>query len=115
MMRDVSIGGTPQSIAAQPALPNDLPRIQRVWLSGKVIRTGEWWSGQVAGTKNIAAVELRAPSFSFVLHRTDFGEFAFRTHVLSVPSMYRRSFYAEIVARNAAGASDRRTVELEFR
>jgi hypothetical protein len=77
---------------------------------------GDWWSGKVATTTNVAVVELRSPSFSFILHRSAFGQFAFRTHVLAVPSIYRRGFEATLVARGAGkGLVDVRTVQLVFR
>ncbi len=66
-------------------------------------------------TTNVASVEFRAPSFSFILHRSAFGEFEFRTHVLVIPSVYRRPFVGTLVARNAAGAGVRENFQMEFR
>ena len=97
------------------AAPNDPPRILAAELSSNVIHVGDWWSGRVATTTNVAVVELRSPSFSFILHRSAYGQFAFRTHVLAIPSLYRRGFEASIVARATAEHTDTRIVQLVFR
>ena len=92
------------------------PRILAAQFSSAVIHLGEWWSGKVATTSNVAVVELRSPSFSFILHRTAFGQFSFKTRVLAVPSIYRRGFTAVLVARGAGGGlTDSRRAELVFR
>jgi hypothetical protein len=105
---------TPWPKAAVTA-PNDPPRIIAAQLSSNVIGVGGWWSGKVATTTNVAVVEFRSPSFSFILHRSAFGQFDFRTHVLAIPSIYRRGFEASIVARAANGQTDTRTAQLIFR
>ncbi len=95
---------------------NDPPRILAAQFSSSVIHLGEWWSGKVATTSNVAVVELRSPSFSFILHRTAFGQFSFKTRVLAVPSIYLRGFTATLVARGAGGGlTDARSAELVFR
>lgn len=95
---------------------NDPPRILAAQFSSSVIRIGGWWSGRVATTSNVAVVELRSPSFSFILHRSAFGQFQFKTRVLAVPSIYRRGFEATLVARGAGlGLTDRREAQLVFR
>lgn len=96
------------------ARPGDPPRIVAVHFSTMTIRVGSWWSGRVVTTTNVASLELRAPSFSFILHRTAYGEFSFRTHVLVVPTVYRRPFVGELVARTASGASVTRTYRMAF-
>ena len=96
------------------ALPSAPPRILYVHFSATVVRVGSWWSGRVVTTTNVASLEFRAPSFSFVLHRAAYGEFAFDTHVLVVPSIYRRAFVATLVARTASGASEREEFHLAF-
>ncbi len=95
---------------------NDPPRILAAQFSSSVIQIGQWWSGKVATTSNVAVVELRSPSFSFILHRTAFGQFSFRTRALAVPSIYRRGFTAALIARGAGGGlTDARSAELVFR
>jgi len=111
----VFIGTVTPWPAAVVAAPNDPPRILAAQLSLNVIRVGDWWSGKVATTTNVAVVELRSPSFSFILHRTTFGQFSFRTRVLAIPSIYRRGFEASIVARATPTHTDTRTVQLVFR
>lgn len=92
------------------------PRILAAEISSSIIQIGGWWSGRVATTSNVAVVELRSPSFSFILHRSDYGQFAFRTRVLAVPSIYRRGFTAMFVARGAGrGLTDTRSAQLVFR
>lgn len=112
--RPVTIGSAVSWPAVRIAVPDAPPRILAAQVSSATIRPGDWWSGRVVTTSNVAVVELRAPSFSFILHRPTFGEFNFRTHILAVPSIYRRGFVASIVARNAAGQTDVRTVRLIF-
>ena len=112
----VTIGTITPWPAAVVVRQNDRPRILAAQLSSNDIRVGGWWSGRVATTTNVAVVELRSPSFSFILPRTSYGQFAFRTRVLAVPSLYRRSFQAKVIARGAGlGLTDERTVELVFR
>lgn len=111
----VAIGAVTPWPKAVVAAPNDPPRILAAELSSDVIHPGGWWSGKVATTTNVAVVEMRSPSFSFILHRSAYGQFDFRTHVLAIPSIYRRGFEASIVARAANDSTDTRTVQLIFR
>lgn len=115
-LKAVTIGTVAPWPVAVTVAQDDPPRILAAQLSSDVIHVGGWWSGKVATTTNVAVVEFRSPSFSFILHRSDFGQFAFRTHVLAVPSLYRRGFEATLVARGAGkGLVDVRTVQLVFR
>ncbi|HEV2261558.1 MAG TPA: hypothetical protein VGR69_04650 [Candidatus Rubrimentiphilum sp.] len=111
----VTIGRVSPWPLARAAAPKDPPRILAAEMSSDSVRQGEWWSGRVATTTNVAVVELRSPSFSFILERPSYGQFRFRTHVLVVPSIYRRGFDAALIARNAAGQEDRRVAHLSFR
>ncbi|HET9393053.1 MAG TPA: hypothetical protein VFO29_06020 [Candidatus Rubrimentiphilum sp.] len=111
----VVIGAVTPWPQAAVAAPNDPPRILAAEISSDVIHPDSWWSGKVATTTNVAVVEMRSPSFSFILHRSSYGQFAFRTHVLAIPSIYRRGFEASIVARTANDSTDTRTVQLIFR
>ena len=122
---DHSVNGTQTAVTMGSVKPwpaavfvrqNDPPRILAAQFSSAVIRVGGRWSGKVATTSNVAVVELRSPSFSFILHRTAFGQFEFSTRVLAVPSIYRRGFEATLVARGAGlGLIDQRDAELVFR
>jgi hypothetical protein len=112
----VTIGAVAPWPATVFVRQNDPPRILAAQFSSSVIHIGEWWSGRVATTSNVAVVELRSPSFSFIVHRSAYGQFAFRTRVLAVPSIYRRGFEATLVARGAGlGLTDVRSAELVFR
>ena len=114
--QNVTIGRVSPWPAAITVRQNDHPRILAAELSSDVIRVGGSWSGRVATTTNVAVVELRSPSFSFILSRPSYGQFVFHTRVLAVPSLYRRGFDATIVARGAGlGLIDSRTVHLVFR
>jgi hypothetical protein len=114
--QDVSIGPVSSWPATVFVGQDDPPRILAAQFSSSVIHVGQWWSGKVATTSNVAVVELRSPSFSFILHRSTFGQFSFRTRVLAVPSIYRRGFQATLVARGAGlGLTDVRSAELVFR
>ncbi len=115
-LKAVTIGTVVPWPAAVTVAQDDPPRVLAAQLSSDVIHVGDWWSGKVATTTNVAVVEFRSPSFSFIFHRSAFGQFAFRTHVLAVPSIYRRGFEATLVARGAGkGLVDARTVQLVFR
>jgi hypothetical protein len=100
---------------ARPAAPNDPPKILAVRLSATRVRPGQDWIGRVATTKNVASLEVRAPSFTFSAPRPAFGQFAFRIHALYIPPLYRRIYTVEFIARNAAGAADERDVDVDFR
>jgi len=114
--KDVTIGEVSPWPATVFVSQNSPPRILAAQFSSSVIRIGDWWSGRVATTSNVAVVELRSPSFSFILHRSAYGQFAFRTRVLAVPSIYRRGFQATLVARGGGlGLTDVRSSELVFR
>ncbi|HEX5273912.1 MAG TPA: hypothetical protein VFW34_01395 [Candidatus Rubrimentiphilum sp.] len=114
--KDVTIGVVTPWPATVYVPQNDPPRILAAQFSSSVIHAGQWWSGKVATTSNVAVVELRSPSFSFILHRSAYGQFSFRTRVLAVPSIYRRGFVAALVARGAGGGlTDARSAELVFR
>jgi hypothetical protein len=113
---DVTIGPVSPWPATIFVGRDDPPRILAAQFSSSVIHAGGWWSGRVATTSNVAVVELRSPSFSFILHRSTFGQFSFKTRVLAVPSIYRRGFEATLVARGAGlGLTDARSAQLVFR
>jgi hypothetical protein len=114
--REITFGTVTPWPAAAVVRQNDPPRILAAELSSNVIHVGGWWAGRVATTTNVAVVELRSPSFSFILPRMSYGQFAFRTRILAVPSLYRRGFEAKLIARGAGlGLTDERTVQLVFR
>jgi hypothetical protein len=101
--------------APRVAAPGAAPQILYTHLSSQRIHVGDRWSGRIVTTTNVASVVVSAPFFSFVVPRTAFGEFAFSTHVLAVPALYRQRLYGSIIAYNAAGESVSVPLEMDFR
>lgn len=91
---------TPQVVSSGP------PRIVRFWMNEAAIPSGSDWTGRAVTSTNVASLEVRTESFSFVAQRTAFGEFRFSQHVLDIVPQYRRAFMLQVVARNAAGDED---------
>jgi hypothetical protein len=94
---------------------NAPPKILYVHLSSTRIHPGDEWSGRIVTTTNVASVVIVCTFFAFVVPRKTFGLFAFRTHVLAVPDIYRQVVYGRIVAYNTAGTSEAVPLELDFR
>jgi hypothetical protein len=97
------------------AAPNAPPRIVDLWMNETRIPSGSDWRGRAVTSTNVASLEIRTESFSFVAQRTGFGEFRFRQHVLDMVPYYKRHYLLRVIARNAAGARDERLVPIEFR
>ena len=64
---------------------------------------------------NVASVELRTESFSFVADRLGFGIFDFSQTVLDVIPQYRRAYLLRVIARNARGDAAERIVPIVIR
>lgn len=96
------------------AAPDDPPRILALWMNETSIPSGSTWSGRIITTTNVASVEIRTESFSFVADRTGYGDFRFTQHVLDMVPFYKRSYVLEVIARNAAGKEDARLVRVQF-
>jgi hypothetical protein len=101
--------------AAVVAAPGERPRILAVWMNETAIAPGRDWTGRIATTTNVASVEVRTESFSFVATRTAFGQFIFSQHVLDIVPQYKRGYTLHIIARNAAGDTDERTIPIDMR
>lgn len=91
------------------------PEILAVDLSPTHITRGMWWSGRIATSTNVASLEVRWPFFTFAAPRRSSGQFVFRFHVIDLPTIYRRPYTVEIVARNTSGASTQKNVVVDFR
>lgn len=89
---------TPEVLA-----PNAPPRILGLWMSETTIHVGRAWNGRIITSTNVASVELRTESFSFVADRLGFGIFAFSQMVLDIIPQYRRAYLLRVIARNARG------------
>ena len=79
------------------------------------IPNGSDWKGRAITSTNVASVEIRTESFSFVAQRATFGAFWFSQHVLDMVPFYKRRYLLHIIARNAAGQRDEWLVPVEFR
>ena len=101
----------PTAAATAPKAP---PRIIAVTLNETTIAPGDRWRGRIATSTNVASVEIRTESFSFVAERTAFGEFRFEQHVLDLVPQYKRAYLLYIIARNAAGVQTERVVPIRF-
>ncbi|MBV8727326.1 MAG: hypothetical protein JO233_06040 [Candidatus Eremiobacteraeota bacterium] len=102
----------PTPRVAQMAAP---PAILAVDLAPARLRVGDWWSGRIVTTTNVASVEVRWPFFAFSAPRKAPGFFAFRFHAIDLPIIYRRPYTVEIVARNTPGDATQRNVIIDFR
>ena len=95
--------------------PNAPPRILGLWMNETTIHVGRVWNGRIITSTNVASVELRTESFSFVADRLDFGIFDFSQTVLDVIPQYRRAYLLRVIARNARGDSAERLVPIFIR
>jgi hypothetical protein len=101
----------PEPLAAGPEAP---PRILALWMNETSIAGGTDWTGRIVTTTNVASVEVRTESFSFVAERTRYGDFSFRQHVLDIVPQYKRGYTLHVIARNAPGDRDERLIPIEF-
>jgi hypothetical protein len=99
---------TPQTVSSGP------PHVQALWMNETTIPSGSEWSGRAVTSTNVASLEIRTESFSFVAERTTFGEFRFRQHVLDIVPQYKRNYTLQVIARNAAGDEDALLVPIRF-
>jgi hypothetical protein len=79
------------------------------------IHMGDTWNGRIITSTNVASVELRTESFSFVADRPTFGVFDFSQRVLDVIPQYRRAYLLHVIARNAAGDVEERLIPITIR
>jgi len=97
------------------AAPDAPPQILALWMNETSIPSGSDWYGRAITSTNVASLEIRTESFSFVAQRAAFGDFRFRQHVLDMVPFYKRGYVLHVIARNAAGDRDERLVRIEFR
>ncbi|HTU83570.1 MAG TPA: hypothetical protein VMF61_15685 [Candidatus Acidoferrales bacterium] len=97
------------------APPGAAPRILALWMNETTIRSGSDWCGRIVTSTNVASVEIRTESFSFVAGRDRYGDFRFCQHVLDMVPFYKRGYVVSVIARNAAGGRDERLVRVRFR
>jgi hypothetical protein len=97
------------------APPGAAPRILALWMNETSIPSGTNWYGRAITTTNVASLEIRTESFSFVAQRVAYGDFRFRQHVLDMVPYYKRPYTLHVIARNTAGDEDELLVPIEFR
>jgi hypothetical protein len=96
---------------ARPSAP---PQILALWMNETTIPSGSNWYGRAITSTNVASLEIRTESFSFVAERTAYGDFRFSQHVLDMVPFYKRPYIVEVIARNAAGDRAERLVRVKF-
>ena len=97
------------------ASPNAAPQILALWMNETSIPSGSDWYGRAITSTNVASLEIRTESFSFVARRSGFGDFRFRQHVLDMVPFYKRGYVLQVIARNTAGDRDVRSVRIDFK
>jgi hypothetical protein len=97
------------------AAPNAPPKIVALWMNETNVPNGIDWYGRAVTSTNVASLEIRTESFSFVAERTRFGDFRFRQHVLDMVPYYKREYLLRVIARNTAGDRDEWDVPISFR
>ncbi len=97
------------------ASPGAAPQILALWMNETSIPSGTDWYGRAITSTNVASLEVRTESFSFVAQRIAFGDFRFRQHVLDMVPYYKRPYTLHVIARNTAGDQDELLVPIAFR
>ena len=92
--------------------PDGVPRIIETWLSSTDIVPGQDWSGKIATSTDVAAVEVRTESFSFNATHVALGQFAFKQHILDVIAQYKRPYVLRIVAHAANGKVSEQSIPI---
>ena len=91
------------------------PQILRLWMNETTIPSGTDWYGRAVTSTNVASLEIRTESFSFIAERTAYGAFQFRQHVLDMVPYYKRPYILRVIARNTAGDAVEERVRIQFR
>ncbi|HTX59883.1 MAG TPA: hypothetical protein VMH02_09405 [Verrucomicrobiae bacterium] len=115
-VNDAAVVASPNPWPAPRIAPGDAPpQILTLWMNETTIPSGSDWVGRAITTTNVASLEIRTESFSFVADRVGYGDFRFSQHVLDMVPYYKRPYTLDVIARNAAGVSDERLVRISFR
>jgi hypothetical protein len=77
-----------------------------------VVHPGQHVAGRVRTTSNVASVECRIGGYGIVMHKTGVGTFALDYSVAGALFFVRGTYPMRIIARNAAGVSTERTIQL---
>jgi hypothetical protein len=95
--------------------PDAPPRILELWMNETTIQPGRKWTGRIITSTNVASVEVRTESFSFVADRRRFGVFEFSQTILDIIPQYRRAYVLHVIARNTRGLTEERLVPILIR
>lgn len=115
MLSDSSVIQAPVPAPTPEVARSGPPHLQSLWMNETNIPTGSDWIGRAVTSTNVASLEVRTESFSFVAERTGFGQFQFKQHVLDMVPQYKRAYTLQIIARNAAGDEDSVLVPISFK
>lgn len=91
------------SVAPPVAAPDSAPVIVSVSLTPTVVQAGQTVSGTVITSSNVASVEARIGGYAASLTKTGAGEFHLTYPVPNLPSLLRRTYAVEVIARNTRG------------
>ncbi len=114
-LQTVSVLQSPNPWPTPQIATGGAPHIQAFWMNETEIPSGSDWIGRAVTGTNVASLEIRTESFSFVAERTAFGQFRFSQHVLDIIPPYRRAYTLQVIARNAAGEEDSILVPIRFK
>jgi hypothetical protein len=99
-----------------PLLPPDAaPRIVAVEISRQTVHAGDRVVGSVLTSSNVASVEARIGGYAVSLTKVSVGHFALTYTVGPLPWFIRGPFTMQVIARNARGDADRRSIPLTVR
>lgn len=102
----------PQPLALAPDAP---PQILAIQLSDPVFHSGELVSGTVITSTNVAAVQLRMGTYIIGIPRTTFGVFRMSYRMPHFSFFAYKTYHAQLVALNAAGAIAERDLTIPIR
>lgn len=94
------------------ALPHAPPRILAIAVSASKVRGGDIVIGNVRTTSNVASVEIRVEGFSTSMLRRSIGEFTVNYPVPFLPPWLHRTYPVLVIARNADGVKETRTLQI---
>jgi hypothetical protein len=97
---------------AVPPAPNGVPVILETWLSSTNLVPGADWSGRIATSTDVAAIEVRTESFSFNADHVALGQFVFRQHILDIVAQYKRPYTLRIVAHAQNGKTSEQRIPI---
>jgi hypothetical protein len=77
------------------------------------VHAGDTLSGSVTASSNVASVEIRIGGYGVGMQKVGVGKFALSYVVPNVPFLHG-TFTAQVIARNAAGATVERSVPIQI-